>query len=262
MKLNQALAKAEHTGKQFTELLKEYTSTFDKKQGIFQGLKKTYEPLGDNPDEPTKKENRKVQSTVREYLDYFEKTCEEFVTHRFAIEATNGSGDCHAHLWVEGTDWGEYTSSELMRFSDFLNNQELMNVYKTLPVRSDTRNWKKSENEEYKTRDIWEGDVLASHDRTTLKRPYILVDPNVKDLKDSSRYVTPLVFEDIPLIKANETMQHFSGELSHRERAEILRRLTILKAACKEALVDANQAEVKKSTLTSKKIFTYLHHGK
>ena len=58
------------------------------------------------------------------------------------------------------------------------------------------------------------------------------------------------------------TFQKFSGEMSHRERAEILKRRTKLLSAVIESLKTANDVEATSSAMTSKRLFGYLHNGK
>lgn len=260
MKLNQLLAKAEHTAKQFKALLDEYIVTFKNKQTIFQGLKQEYIAGPDQEDMPTMRGHKMVQSTVTEYLQWFEETTADFINDRFAIEATNAKGIL-ADLVVEGKAFGFYSSVELMRLNDFLNTGELLKMYQTLPVRSDTSSWKLSEDPEYKNKGIWETEMREALNKTTIKSSRILLDPNLSNLKGNQSYSPMVVPDDKSVVLGTASKQEFSGELSHRERAEILRRLTILKAAVKDALVRANEAPVVASELTSKKLFGYLHRG-
>ena len=260
MKLNQLLAKAEHTSKQFKALLEEYINTFKSKQGIFQGRKQNYVAMPDQEDQPSQRGHIMVQSTVKEYLQWFEETTEEFINDRFSVEATNATG-VRADLIVEGKSFGSYSAVELMRLNDFLNTSELLKMYQTLPVRSDTKSWRASADPEYAEKGIWETEEREALTKTTIKSSRILLDPNLASLKGNQNYIPQVVPDDKSVVLGTASLQEFSGEFSHRERAEILRRMTMLKAAVKEALVRANEAAVVPSELTSKKLFGYLHRG-
>ena len=57
------------------------------------------------------------------------------------------------------------------------------------------------------------------------------------------------------------TVQTFSGEFTHKERAEILRRRSELLSAIVEALKIANEVESVSSNMTADKLFKFLHKG-
>ena len=80
-------------------------------------------------------------------------------------------------------------------------------------------------------------------------------------MKDSSKYTAVLGSKDTVLELGDYTLQQFSGEYSHRQRAEILARRSKLLSAVIEALKEANDKEVVKSNLTALVLFNYLHYG-
>jgi len=261
MKQNALLAKTEHSATQYNALLKEYVATFaDKhKSQIFVGARQTYQAEGDYLDEPSKRGFKPVQNTVPEYLKYFLDTCGDHITNLFAIEATNANGKATANLIVDGDDWGKYTTLELLRLRSFLDSKELSKMYETLPVRRDDIKWVRSNDSEMKSENIWETEVFESANRTTLKESYILPDPNIQLLKDGAGYKPQIASKDTQVILGTQTVQHFSGEVSHRDRAAMLHRLSKLKEAVREALAKANEVEVVQSGLTAEKIFGYIH---
>lgn len=262
IKQNVLLARTEHTKAQYNELLKGYIDAFKKGQSLFQGGRMTYRANEGYLDEPSKKGNKLVQNTVPEYLDYFVKTCGDHITNLFNIEATNASGKAKAPLIVDGKNWGEYSTLELLRLKSFLDEQQLVAMYNSLPVRSDTQTWKEATDEEYKGKPVYQTEIFEAQNRTTLKESYILKDPNVDPSKNEGRHQPQVVTKDTPVVMGQQTTQYFSGEISHREKAEILSRLTILKTAVKEALVKANEAIVIASDLSAQKIFNFLHKGR
>lgn len=260
MKLNAKLAQTDHHARQWKAMLEEYNVTFKNKQTIFQGIRKLFIPSPGQEDDPKKSGTKPVQSTVSEYLLWLEGTSADYIDARFSIEATNATGP-KAELMVEGKSLGVLSSVELMRLNDLLNSPELAKMYAILPVRSDLVSWKLSENVEFKDKGIWETEERSQLDKTTIKSSRILLDPNISNLKNTQNYTPVTVPDDTLLTYGTQTEQYFSGEISHRDRAEILRRYTILKAAVKAAIVEANNIEVVTSMLDSKKLFSYLHRG-
>src|SRR6266850_1712095 len=261
MKQNALLAKTEHSSSQYNANILEYVNTFkDKaKAHIFTGLRQTYQANEGYLDEPSKKGFKPVQNTVPEYLKYFLEICGQHVSNVFTIEATNSSGMAKAKLMIEGEEWGEFSTLELLRLRTFLDSKELIAMYQTLPVRRDDIKWKKSSDAEAKGDLIWETEVYDSPNRTTLKEAYILEDPNIGQLKDAAGYKPQIASKDTQVVMGNQTVQYFSGEISHRERAAILSRLSKLKEAGREALAKANEVQVVPSGLTAEKIFGYIH---
>lgn len=257
MKLNVKLARAEHTAAQFKALLDSYIDAFKSKQRLFQGKKLQYQAAPDQEDMPSMRGNEIVQSTVIEYLAYFEKITKDFINDRFSIEATNASGP-KADLIIEEQVVARLSTCELLRLNDFLNNAEIFKMLQTLPVRLDTKSWRESPDPEYSPRGIFETEERELQNKTTIKGSRILQDPNLGNLKGNMTYIPQVVPEDKSVILGVQTMQEFSGELSHRERAEILRRWTIYKAAVKEALTLANDTPVVESEMTSEKLFGYI----
>lgn len=262
MKQNVLLAKTEHTRAQYSELLKGFLHAFTKGQGLFLGVRMNYTPENGFLDEPSKKGFRKVQNTVPEYLDTFVKTCGDHVTNLFNIEATNAAGNVKAPLIVQGKTLGEFSAMELLRLKSLLDEPALVSMYQALPVRSDTSNWVDVEDKEYNdAKYIYMSQVFTISHPTTLKESYVLKDPNIDFLKTTDRYTPSVATRDTRLNMGTQEVQNFSGEITHREKAAVLNRLTLLKVAVKEALVKANEAAVVPSQMTAEKIFSFLHRG-
>lgn len=261
MKQNALLAKTEHSKSQYDANILEYVNTFKDKgrSHIFSGVRQTYVAKGDFLDEPSKRGFKAVQNTVPEYLEYFLETCGKHVSNVFTIEATNASGKAKAHLIVDEKDWGEFSTLELLRLRSFLDSKDLNNMYQTLPVRRDEVKWTESKDPEMNSKYIFETENTESPNRTTLKDMFILPDPNVALLKDGSGYKAQVASKDTQVVMGIGTVQFFSGEISHRQRAAILSRLSVLKEAVREALAKANEVEVVQSGFTAEKIFGFIH---
>lgn len=262
LKLNTLLAKTDHLATSYKGSIKDYFQFFKDKQSAFKGEKKTYDPKSGTIDIPSERGNKIVVTTVKEKFDWLKETNTEYINALFSQEATNASGIAKATLTVDGVEFGEYSSLELLRLKSLIENGDLESMYGSIPVRADDEEWVATTEDQYKDREIFEGKKQEGIKKSVTKENYILSDPNIKDLKDSSSYKPQTATKDTILDLGDYTYQKFSGEWSHRERAELLRRRTKLLSAVIEALKIANEAEVVESNMNADKLFGYLHTGK
>ena len=258
MKLNVLLGKVDHLASTYNAVLKDYIKFFKNSQGAFLGEKKTYTPREGTIDEPSKRGNILVQTTVDEKLEWLEEVSLPYVDSLFSVEATNASGNAKAELTVEGESWGEFTSLELLRLKSFLESNDLKGMLENIPVRSDAQIWEESSQEEHQDRTVFQTPLLEGIAKTTEKTSYVLEDPNIGKLKDSSSYTPQLATKTEVMELGDYTLQHFSGMWSQTKRAYALRKRATLLTAVVEALKVCNQVETVKSELNSNKIFGYI----
>lgn len=258
-KLNVLLAKTDHLAASFKKGLEDYIKFFKNHGGSFKGELKTYEPKQGMIDDPSQRANKLVVTTVEEKLQWLEESSAEYIDALFCQERTNASG-VQADLIVEGKVWGKYTSLELLKLKSLLEAGNLVGVYENLPVRNDDEIWTKTSTEMYTDRDVYESTKHSGIRKSLTKESYILPDPNIQYIKDG-KYTPQVASKDTVIDVADYTFQRFSGEYSHRQRAEILRRRTTLVTAVIEALKVANEAEAMQSSMTAARIFGYLHKG-
>lgn len=258
MKLAILLAITDSLGVVYKNMLNDFNKFFKNNQGAFQGIKKTYSPKDDTVDEPNKRGNILVQTTVKEKLDWFLENSAEYINALFSQEKTNAMG-ITAELIVEDKSWGHLTSLELLRLKNIVSAAPIEQLLSSIPVRSDSEEWDTSKNEMYKGREIFESPLVEGINITTTKQDYILKDPNVD--KAGSSYV-PQVSQKTTLVELGDTTsQKFSGEWSQRQRANALKRRATLLVAVTKALKECNDAEVVESTVTAQNIFGYLFNG-
>ena len=262
LKLNILLAKTDHLSNSYKGSIKDYIGFFKDKQSSFKGEKKTYEPKPGTIDIASERGNKMVVTTVDEKLNWLKETNSEYINSLFSQEATNAAGVAKAKLTVEGVEFGDFSSLELLRLKSILENGELEQMYMNIPVRADDEEWNPTTEEQYRDRAIFEGKKQEGIRKSITKEQYILSDPNLKELKDSSSYKPQMASKDTVMELGDYTYQKFTGEWSHRERAELLRRRTKLLSAVIEALKTSNEATVIDSNLTADKLFGYLHTGK
>lgn len=144
-----------------------------------------------------------------------------------------------------------------------MENGDLESMYSNIPVRSDSEIWNPTTNEMYLDRKtVFESELVKGVKKSTTKESYILVDPNIEKLGKDTKYTPQIATKDTIIDLGDFTYQKFSGEYTHRQRAEILKRRTILLSAVIEALKEANDVEAISSDMTAEKLFGFLHTGK
>lgn len=255
------LAKTEALSASFKASLKDYIKFFKGSTGAFLGVQKTYEPELGTVDDPSLRGATQVQTTVAEKLQWLEENQKEYIDCLFCQEKTNSMG-ATVKLVVDDVVIAENASAlELLRLKSLLETQELKDMYALLPVRSDSEIWKKSQNENYIGREIYESNLISGVNKTTDKESYIIEDPNIG--KNPAYNPTPQVGVKTTTRELGKyTSQKFTGETSQRERAEILARRQKLYIAVIAALKEVNDTEVTYSEITAEKLFGYLHRGK
>ena len=245
--LNTLLALKEKYEKTYKGSLNDMIEKFTKKQGLFKGKKNTYEALEGYADDETKRSFAKVASTVAEQLKWFEETNLPYFKQLFTIEKTNSSGTAKARLIVDGKDWGEFSSLELLRLKSLLEDDRIKMMFKEIPVRSESQIWEPTKAELYKdTPGIFETPMNEGFAKTTLKNKIIVNDPHIKDAPNRP----PITDEKSVQVNVGKaTSQEFSGEASMRERALMQKRLDLLHKAVVEALENANSVPIIESDL-------------
>jgi len=262
LKLNVLLALTDNLRAAYKNMVGDYSKFFSKTQGAFRGEKKTYQAREGTIDDPKQRGYSPVATTVKEKFDYFVEHASEFVDSLFSQEKTNSTGVAVASLIVDGENWGEFTSLELLRLKSLLESSDLGNMegmLSVIPVRSDSEKWGNSKHED--GRELFETDEVKGVVKTTVKTPFIVEDPNLvgKDLPHG--YQAPVVSRDEIIELGDYTFQRFSGEWTQRQRALTLARRTNLITAITVALKEANDVPAVESNLTAERIFGYLFFG-
>jgi hypothetical protein len=265
VKLNTVLAVTEKGRVKYKNMISNFTKFFSKDQGAFQGHKKTYTPREGTIDDPKKRSVRPVATTVTEKFNWFIKGSEDFIQNLFDMEASNAAGVANVNFTVDGVTWGHLSSLELLRLKSLLESSDLgplTPMLSSIPVRSDSELWNTSDDENYVGREIYENEMIKGVAKTTVKQPYIIEDPNLGKLKDTSNYAPVTAQRDIVQELGDYTTQDFSGEWSQRQKAEALKRKDILLTAVVAALKEANEADKVSSIITSEKLFGYIFFGR
>lgn len=261
MKVNAILAVLDKSSSVFKALVLDYTSFFKSKQEQFRGRRATYVAEPDSVDEPGKRGNVPVVTTVDEKFDWFKPIASEYLEKKLSIEATNASGSSFADIIVDGKVFAQHVSSmELMALKSFLENKELNNMLSTIPVRSDAEIWATSNDDSYQDRAIYEKPTQTLVNRTTLKESYILSDPNISGI-NAANYKPQVATRDTLKSLGTQTVQEFSGEWNHRQRAELLKRKDVLLTAVIVALKQANDLDALKSKVNANDVLDFIIKG-
>lgn len=250
-KLNVLLAKTDQLGAVIRKNLTDAISIFKNKQAHFKGEKTLYKERKAEFAAPANNVDKPVASTVSEWLDYSFNIGTDFLKAKLDQEATNCSGTAKSALVIDGVNYGELTSGELMALKGFFEQQSLKDMLESMPTISLTERWVPSTNTEYAKRGILESPIQKWIDKVTESTPQVQWDPSGKQPG-----VIVQVKETVE--KADIERQLFTGEISHIERAEMLGRLTKILIAVKTALEQANAAEVVETKVNPSDLFKFL----
>ena len=138
IKLNTLLAKVEHGTSMFNRMIGDYSAFFKNKQGMFEGIKKTFKPRDGYAEDARYMGTTKVATTVEEKLEWFEGNAIPHLKDLFSVEATNSAGAPRVELIVDGISFGKLTALDLMRLKTILTSKQLEDMYTNIPVRSDS----------------------------------------------------------------------------------------------------------------------------
>lgn len=262
IKMNTLLAKVEHGAASFNRMIGDYFSFFKNKQGMFEGIKKTFKPRDGYQEDARFMGYTKVATTVGEKLEWFEGNAIPYLNDLFSVEATNSKGAKRVELKVDGKSFGSLTALELMRLKTLLTKKEWEEMYNNIPVRSDAEVWETCTDDEYANREIFQTPMQAGVTRTTESEEIILKDPNLDPANLPANYNAKVTVKKRTVETGDYTFQQFTGKWTQRQRAELLRRRSQLLAAVIEALKEVNDVEAEAPNLAITDMLNFLHYGK
>lgn len=148
-----------------------------------------------------------------------------------------------------------------MRLKSILTNKDFEAVLANIPVRSDAEVWTPTKDPEYEGRKVFETELIKGVTRTTEKEEVILKDPNLDPAHLPANYQAKTTVKSKIVETGDYTQQQFTGEWTQRERAELLRRRSLLLAAVIEALKEVNDTPVENPNLDVDNLVNYLYKG-
>lgn len=261
MKMNTLLAKVEHSTASFNKMIADYKIFFEKKQGMFVGVKKTFKPREGYLEDPSKVGTTKIATTVGEKLEWFEENAIPHLKGVFSIESTNSKGAYKVELKVGNVSFGFLTALDLMRLKTLLTKKEWEQMYDNVPVRSDSEVWEPCTDPEYNGREVYQTPMQVGVTRTTESEEVILKDPNLDPAKLPANYNAKVTVKKRTVETGDYTIQKFTGAWTQRQKAEVLRRRSQLLAAVTEALKEVNDVETEKPNLDVETLISFLHKG-
>ena len=260
-KLNVLLALREKLANRYAQMVGDYTSFFKNKQGAFQGTLKTHSPLDGYAVDATKVANVRVVTTVNEKMDWWLKEALEYFNIALAIEASNGQDAPMVELVFEGKTYGPFPATVLLRLRGLVENDKFATMLASIPVREETKVWLPiDEDEDYKKRgNIYQTERQEGETRTTETHDEILKDPNIdpQHLPSNYRATTTQVKKTVKT--GDYTVQFFSGEWTHQQRANLLKRRSALIDAINIALQKVNDREAVECNVAD--LFKHLIYG-
>ena len=260
-KLNVLLALREKLANRYAQMVGDYTSFFKNKQGAFQGTLKTHSPLDGYAVDATKVANVRVVTTVNEKMDWWLKEALEYYNTALAIEASNGQDAPMVELVFEGKTYGPFPATVLLRLRGLVENDKFATMLASIPVREETKVWLPiDEDEDYKKRgNIYQTERQEGETRTTETHDEILKDPNIdpQHLPSNYRATTTQVKKTVKT--GDYTVQFFSGEWTHQQRANLLKRRSALIDAINIALQKVNDREAVECNVAD--LFKHLIYG-
>lgn len=256
-KLVLILALCQDEQARYKKMLSDYIKFFSKEQGAFMGRRHTYSATEEKYEDPTKVKFEKVVTTPALKFKYFIEASQNYLHALLTKERTNASFVAKADLMVEGKWWGNFTSTELLAIKGLIESGEMLDLLKSIPVRSDTIDW--GETDEFLGMRVWR-EIKVNLERTTLKESYILSDPNIDKLKGGD-YKPQLASKDTPIIMGTLTREEFHSGWKTEEKAATLDRRSVLLESIIVALSQCNDCEVVETTMTADKLFGYIFFG-
>lgn len=261
LKMNTLLAKVEHGAASFNRMVGDYFAFFKNKQGMFEGIKKTFKPREGYQEDARYMGTTKVATTVDEKLQWFEENAVPYLKNLFSIESTNSKGAKKVELKVGNVSFGFLTALDLMRLKTVLTKKEWEEMYNNIPVRSDAEVWEPCTDGEYAGREIFQTPMQTGVTRTTESEEIILKDPNLDPAKLPANYNAKTTIKKRTVETGDYTLQKFTGAWTQRQRAELLRRRSQLLAAVIEALKEVNDVESEDPNLDVEGMINFLHYG-
>ena len=259
-KLNVLLALREKLANRYSQMVGDYSSFFKNKQGAFQGTLKTHSPLDGYAVDVTKVANVRVITTVNEKLDWWLKEASEYFNTALAIEASNGQGAPTVELVFEGKTYGPFPATVLLRLRGIVENDKFAQMLSSIPVREETKIWNPTTDEDYKRRgNIFETERQEGETRTTETHDEILKDCNLDPQHLPSNYKAVVTQVKKTVKTGDYTVQFFTGEWTHQQRANLLKRRSELIDAINIALQKVNDREAVECNVTD--LFKHLIYG-
>lgn len=242
--LSVALGLRDRLSKTMSNMFSDMIQKFTNKQAMFRGQRRTYVPEDGFADDPSKRGYTHVESTMEEQLKWFKEHSREYFKNTLSIEKTNSTGIV-VELQVGDEVWGKYSTLELLRLKSILDGQ-MKHFISEMPTRKESQIWTRTSDPNYAGRNVFETELLQGYSKTTLKRTEIVSDPHIKD-SPTRPPVTQQIETQVNIGKY--TTQDFSGEMSIREKADILVKMEKVYQGVVRALEKANGAKVEESDL-------------
>ncbi len=245
-KLHELLAVEQDRKHKATQAIGEAVGVFTKKDVQFDGMTKRYVTTEAEDSELIPDETKEMVSTTKDKLESVMEAVIAGIDAHVSKEETNASGIARSELKVGETDFGTLSATTLLALEGHLG--KLKELYVTLPVLDNTRNWNfDTQKGFYKT----EEEVKYR----SVKRPKVIV--KYEATKDHPAQ-TELLYLDFQVGKY--VTVYSSGKVTPAQKATMLKRIDEFSEAVKVARAKANNVEATQVKI-AKRIFDYINQG-
>ena len=227
----------------------EASVTFSKKAGLFNGSIRRFEPFDENDKTEYPEERTKLESTVKEKLDYVAESTIRYFDAMLQKERTNQ--DAKADLIVDGVVIGkDLPATFLLGLETRLKN--MRQIFEAIPTLAPGIQWEIDPQERPHVYKRVHPDEKFKTQKTFQSR--VLYDAVVKDGVGLPAQIEK--WEETENVGKYITDQ-WSGMISSAEKSNLLTKLDKLIREVKKARQRANMAEVHKINI-GKEIFNYI----
>lgn len=240
-KLNQIIAIEKGTkAKATSEISTLYKMV--QKPDLFNGFTKNYQPLAEDDTEKLPSESKRVQLTVKECLDRFQRSMGELVEVSARRDYTNCVAS--ADVKVDGKVIFAKAPTPFLLFMEKQLN-DLHAFVSALPVLDEGEDWTADPNS-----GLEKAKPTQTHRTKKTQRPIVLYDAT-----EHHPAQTQLLTEDV--IAGHWTQTKQSGAIARTRKATLLERTVTLLNAVKQAREEANMTDEVNST-NAEEMFSYV----
>lgn len=240
--LHQLLAVENDRKQQAVNIMNETINTFQKKTEHFDGLKKIYTAFEEGGME-VPPETKEVKETVPSKLNYAKKSIIKAIDAQLSKEESNASGNVRAELIVNGTNFGELSSTSLLALESHMI--KIRTMYKAIPTLDPVRKWNKDEFGIYVT----ESEVKF---RAEKKQEKIVL------YEATEHHPAQVSLEHVDKQVGQYDTVYKSGKITPKQKSDLLAKIDSIIDAVKRARAKANQAEITELKIGSK-LFDYIN---
>lgn len=244
------LAICQEGKKMLTELFQKVVAIFNS-DSQFNGVKEVYTPTEEDGIVDYK-HNREVMPASKgaDVLGKFINKTVSIYENLLSIDKTNSSSRT-IELVVDDKSFGKFTVLELMRLKSELTRNEFVKVIDNMPIEPN-RNWSVVDNGiKYSTTSTYK-------DKTTVRKPIIVKDPNVNPDNLPAHYTGNVQYIDEEVIIGSYTQVYMTSAFDAQYVQKVSENYKKLIIAITNAITELNNTETIKTEGDVDKVFGFI----